>query len=100
MTFTALSLRPAPGRRDELIAYYRSAGILEASGAIASQVLVPEDDPDTVVVTALWADDDARAAWQNSPRRLEFARGMAPFFDSADAASTRVFRVAHHHVTR
>ncbi|MFJ8794366.1 antibiotic biosynthesis monooxygenase [Streptomyces sp. NPDC102462] len=95
MEFTLLTLRPAPGRRDELVAHYRAAGILEASGALSSQVLVPEGGAE-VVVTALWADDQARADWQNSPRRKEFARGMAPFFDSADAASTRVFHVGHH----
>ncbi|MFH8516903.1 putative quinol monooxygenase [Streptomyces gelaticus] len=96
MEFTLLSLRTAPGRRDDLIAYYRSAGILEASGALAAQVIVPADEPDTVVVTALWADADAYDTWQNSPRREEFAVGMASFFDSADAISTREFHVAHH----
>jgi heme-degrading monooxygenase HmoA len=100
MKFTTLSLRTAPGRRDELIAYYRSAGILAASGAPAAQVLVPADEPDTIVVTALWADAAACAAWQNSPRRQELALGMAPFFDSADGVSTREFHVAQQHPAR
>jgi heme-degrading monooxygenase HmoA len=101
MKFTTLSLRTSPGRRDELIAYYRSAGILAASGALASQVLVPADDePDTIVVTALWADAAACAAWQNSLRRREYALGMAPFFESADAIGTREFHVAQHHAAR
>ncbi|MFF7889203.1 hypothetical protein ACH40F_50675 [Streptomyces sp. NPDC020794] len=101
MKFTTLSLRTSPGRRDELIPYYRSAGILGASGAPAAQVLVPADDePHTIVVTALWADVAARAAWQNSPRRREIALGMAPFFDSADAISTREFHVAEHYAAQ
>lgn len=90
-----LTLRPAPGRVDDVLAYYRAAGVLEASGALFSQVLVPDDDPGTVVVTALWADPAAYRAWHNSPERLEFSRGMAPFFDSPDGAHTREFQVEH-----
>ncbi|MET9386935.1 antibiotic biosynthesis monooxygenase family protein [Streptomyces sp. NPDC002928] len=97
MEFTWLSLRTAPGRRDELVDHYRSAGILEASGALAAQVLIPEEEPDTIVVTALWADADAYEAWQNSPKRQEYALGMAGFFDSADGVSTRSFHVATRH---
>ncbi|MFJ6892987.1 antibiotic biosynthesis monooxygenase [Streptomyces hokutonensis] len=97
MKFTTLSLRTSPGRRDELIAFYRSADVLAVSGALAAQILVPPDEPDTIVVTALWADAAACAAWQNSPLRRELAQGMAPFFDSADAVSTREFHVARHH---
>ncbi|MFC7965481.1 putative quinol monooxygenase [Streptomyces cinereoruber] len=93
--FTMLTLRPTADRVDDVIAYYRTAGVLEASGAAASHVLVAEDDPGTVVVTALWTDSAAYAAWQNSLERREFAEGMAPFFDSADSAHTREFRVAH-----
>ncbi|MFE3000870.1 antibiotic biosynthesis monooxygenase family protein [Nocardia sp. NPDC059246] len=96
MQFTSLSLRTSPGRRDELVERYRSLGILEASGALAAQVLIPADEPDAVVVTALWADAVACAAWQNSPQRQEFALALMPFFDSADAISSRGFHVAHH----
>lgn len=90
-----LTLRPAPGRVDDVIAYYRAAGILEASGALSSQILVPDDDPDAVVVTALWADPAGYAAWHNSPERLKFSQGMARFFGSADSAHTRGFQVEH-----
>ncbi|MFC1407251.1 MULTISPECIES: antibiotic biosynthesis monooxygenase family protein [Streptacidiphilus] len=100
MEFTSLSLRTAPGRRDELVDYYGSVGILEASGALAAQVLIPADEPDTVVVTALWADAGAYTAWQNSPRRQEYALAMEQFFDSADGISTRSFRVAQHHAAQ
>ena len=96
MKLTSLTLRTAPGRRDALIAYYRSAGVLEASGALAAEVLVPSDEADTVVVTALWADADACTAWQNSSQRREFAHGMASFFDSPGSTSTREYHVAHH----
>ncbi|MFF1398019.1 putative quinol monooxygenase [Streptomyces sp. NPDC058287] len=92
---TMLTLRPSAGRVEEVIAYYRTAGVLEASGAVTAHVLVAEDDPGAVVVTALWADPAAYATWQNSPERQEFGRGMAPFFDSADGAHTREFHVAH-----
>ncbi len=90
-----LTLRPAPGRVEDLIAHYRAAGILEASGALSSQLLLPDDEPDSVVVTALWADSAAYTAWQNSPERLEFSRSLAPFFGSADSAHTREFQVTH-----
>ena len=93
-----LTLRPAPGRVDDVIAYYRAAEILEASGALSSQVLVPDDDPGTLVVTAVWADPAAYTAWQNSSERLEFSQGMAPFFGSADSAHTQEFQVLHGNV--
>ncbi|MEU6498466.1 antibiotic biosynthesis monooxygenase family protein [Streptomyces californicus] len=94
---TMLTLRPTTGQVDDVVAHYRAAGVLEASGALASHVLVADDDPDTVVVTALWADAAAYTAWQNSPERRKFGEGMAPFFDSADGAHTRTFRVEHDH---
>ncbi|WP_116204651.1 antibiotic biosynthesis monooxygenase family protein [Amycolatopsis circi] len=94
-TLTMLTLRPAAGRTQEVLAYYREQGVLEASGALTAQVLVDGDDPDTVVVTALWADRSAYTAWQNSPKRREFSAGMAAFFDSAHGAHTREFQVAH-----
>ena len=97
MKFTMLTLQPAPGRVDDLIAYYRQARVLEASGALSSHVLVPDDDPGTVVVTALWADAAAYTAWHNSPERRKHGEGMVPFFDSADGARTRKFLVAHDH---
>ncbi|MEV5516078.1 antibiotic biosynthesis monooxygenase family protein [Streptomyces flaveolus] len=98
MRLTMLTLRPTPGRVDDVIAYYRAAGILEASGALSSQVLVPDGDPGAVVVTALWADLAAYTAWHNSPERLKFSQGMAPFFGSADSAHTREFQVKHGNV--
>lgn len=91
---TLLTLRPKPGRAEELIAYYRSAGILEASGALSAQVLTSEDDPDEVVVAALWADPAAYAQWHSSPARLAFGEALAPLI-SPDGASTREFRVVH-----
>ncbi|MFD0039908.1 antibiotic biosynthesis monooxygenase family protein [Streptomyces anulatus] len=94
---TMLTLRPTAGQVGDVIAYYRTVGVLEASGALASHVLVADDDPGTVMVTALWADSAAYTTWQNSPERRKFGEGMAPFFDSADAAHTREFRVAHDH---
>lgn len=96
MRFTLLSLRTSPGRRAELLAYYRAAGILEASGALAAQLLIPADEPDTSVVTALWADAAAYGTWQNSPKRQEFAAVMTRFLDAADAVTTRSFDVVHH----
>nr|WP_159059416.1 antibiotic biosynthesis monooxygenase family protein [Streptomyces antibioticus] len=98
MRLTMLTLRPAPGRVEDLIAHYRAAGILEASGALSSQILVPDDEPDTVVVAALWADSAGYTAWQNSPERLEFSRGLAPLFGSAASPHTREFQVAHGYV--
>ncbi|WP_098010717.1 putative quinol monooxygenase [Streptomyces sp. sk226] len=92
---TTLTLRPTAGHVDDVIAYYRTSGVLEASGAHASYVLVADDDPGTVVVTALWADSAAYTAWQNSTERRGYGEGMAHFFDSPDDASSREFRIVH-----
>jgi heme-degrading monooxygenase HmoA len=95
MLVSMLTLRPAAGRRDDLVAWYRTSGVLEESGALSSQVLVGDDAPDTLVVTALWADADGYRAWQDSPRRAEFGVQMASFFDRAGVVSTQQFDVAH-----
>jgi heme-degrading monooxygenase HmoA len=94
MLLSMLTLRPAAGRRDDLVAWYRTSGVLEESGALSSQVLVGED-ADDVVVTAFWADADGYRTWQDSPRRAEFGAQMAPFFDRSSTVGTQQFEVVH-----
>lgn len=96
MILSVLTLQPADGRIEDLITFYQEGGVLEASGALSTQVMVAEDNPTTLVVTALWPDDEAYTVWQNSPVRLEFGRSMASFFDSGDSARSHRFHVVHH----
>lgn len=95
MKLSLLTLRPAPGRADALISYYREQRILEESGAAQSYVLVDEEEPETVTVAALWSGAAEYESWLASPRRAEFAEGMADFFDETGTSGSRSFRVAH-----
>lgn len=73
---TILTLHVPQNRRDEVVAYYDSARILEASGAETARLCTKPGGSGTVVVIAQWPDISAYEAWQASEARLEFSRGI------------------------
>ena len=72
---SVLFIRAKPGRRDELVALFDRLGILEKAsrqeGFISSEVHVPVDGEDLVMVTATWATADAYQGWLDNPVREE-----------------------------
>jgi len=90
---TILTLHVPTDRRDAVVAYYGSAGILEASRAERTQLCVKPDDSGTVVVLAQWPDRSAYEVWQASEERIEFARGIQEAAAGAVTATSDVLQI-------
>lgn len=92
--FTILTLHVSPDRRDDLVRYYKSARVLELSGAESSQLCLKSNDAGTVIAVATWPDASAYEAWQNAPLRAEFAQGILEAAGGSVTATSEVFQVA------
>jgi quinol monooxygenase YgiN len=72
---SVLFIRVKPGRRDELVGLFDRLDILEKAsrqeGFVSSEVHVPADGEDLVMVTATWATAEAYQGWLDNPVREE-----------------------------
>ncbi|WP_448719361.1 putative quinol monooxygenase [Microbacterium natoriense] len=91
---TILTLHVPADRSDDVIGYYRTARILDASGASWTQLGTKTDDAGTLVVIATWPDAAAYEVWQKSPARGDFSRGILDAADGSVTATSEVFQVA------
>ena len=70
---SVLYIRTKRGRRDELVALFERLHILEQAsrqaGFISSEVHVPVDGEDLVLVTATWTSPEASQGWLDNPAR-------------------------------
>ncbi len=80
-TFLYLDVRP--GERDALIAWYKENGALEKAVEYAncrSTEMYPlPDDPDKVLVTALWENPEDYQRWVDHPWRRSSSSGINQF---------------------
>ncbi|WP_165313165.1 antibiotic biosynthesis monooxygenase [Rothia halotolerans] len=90
---TILTLRVPRDRSDDVVRYYRSARILEESGAASARLCVDAEDSGNVVVVAEWPDAAAYEAWQGAPEREEFSRGILGAAGGAVDAGGQVLQV-------
>lgn len=90
---TILTLHVPQDRTNEVLAYYESARVLEASGAQSTQLCAKSDASGTVVVVAQWPDIDAYEAWQSSEARSEFSRGIQNAAGDEVTATSEVFQI-------
>lgn len=81
---TTLTLEVPADRRDDVVAFYAAARVLQESGATSTRLCTSTGDLGTVLVIAEWPDEHAYLSWQASPRREEFSQGIL------DAAAGRV----------
>ena len=94
-TRSILFIRTKPGRRDELVELFTRLEILEKAsrqeGFISSEVQVPVDDDDHIVVTATWTSPDAYRGWLENPIREE----MRPELErlAAGEPESRVYEI-------
>jgi quinol monooxygenase YgiN len=74
-TRSVLYIHTKPGRRDELVQLFERLQILEKAsrqeGFISSEVHVPVDGEDLVLVTATWTSPEAYQGWLDNPVREE-----------------------------
>lgn len=86
-----------PDRVDEVVRMYRTEEILEYSLAhsdcIATELSVATHGSGTVLVTALWPDEDAYQGWLNNPWRAHSSERLADILTSATVGAGRTFSI-------
>jgi quinol monooxygenase YgiN len=84
-TRSVLTIRAKPGCRDAVLELFARLQILEKAGRekgfLASEVQVPVDGADEVLVTATWTSTEAYRGWLESPVREEMRPELEPLVD-------------------
>ena len=82
---SVLYIRTKPGRRGELVAAFERLRILEQAsrqeGFMSSEVHVPVDGGDLVMVTATWTTPEAYQGWLDNPVREEMRADVEELAD-------------------
>ena len=82
MTRSQLHLRAKPGKRDELLRELDRLEVFVAvrdqPGFLAAEVLVPDNDPDAVLVCGSWSSAEHYERWRAGTARAELVRGLQP----------------------
>ena len=95
MTRSVLFFSILPGRRDEFVAGFRRLEVLRRAsrqpGFRRSQLHVPVDGSDEVLVTADWDSPAAYQGWLDNPVRAEIQAELGPLL--AAEPVPRVFEV-------
>ena len=95
MTRSVLFFSILPGRRDEFVAGLRRLEVLRRAsrqpGFRRSQLHVPVDGSDEVLVTADWDSPEAYQGWLDNPVRAEIQAELGPLL--ATDPVPRVFEV-------
>jgi len=73
LTRSVLVIRAKPGRREALVELFARLNVLELAsrqeGFVSSELQVPTDDDEHVLVTALWTSPAAYQGWLDNPVR-------------------------------
>jgi heme-degrading monooxygenase HmoA len=81
MIRSVLYLKPKDVDGRAIADFYRLHGVLdralEQDGCLGSELQLPLDGGDAVLVTALWRDADAYFGWLENPARAAYADGLA-----------------------
>jgi quinol monooxygenase YgiN len=68
-----LYMRPAQGRRDDVIALFERLGVperaLQQDGCLSVELQVAPEESEPILVTALWSHRDAYDGWLANPWR-------------------------------
>ncbi len=87
LTRSVLYLRTQPGKRAAVVDGYRELRILEDAleqdGCLGCELQLSQDDPNLVLVTALWRDADAYAGWVANPVRERARSTIEPLVEGA-----------------
>lgn len=83
---TCLRMTSTPGDRDELIAAFLDADVLDRSasqvGFLGAELVTCDEDRDSVLVLALWTGREAYDGWLQSPVRDEISGALKPLIAS------------------
>ena len=82
MTRSVLVFDVLPGKRDEFVARFRQLEVLEharrQAGFRRSELCVPDDGGDRVMVTAEWDSPEAYQGWLDNPIRPVIQAELGP----------------------
>jgi heme-degrading monooxygenase HmoA len=92
---SVLYIRTKPGCRDQVVELFERLQILEQAslqpGFISSEVHVPVDGEDLVLVTATWSSAEAYRGWLESPVREEMRPSLEAL--AAGEPESRVYEI-------
>jgi heme-degrading monooxygenase HmoA len=92
---SVLYIRTKPGCRDQLVELFTRLQILEQAsrqeGFISSEIHVPVDGDDLVLVTATWATPEAYQGWLDNPVREEMRADLELLADGEP--ESRVYEI-------
>lgn len=93
-----LSLRVHPGQREAAAQAYAHRRVLEECaeaipGFLGGELMLSQDDPDLLCVSALWDGEASYQQWLASPVRAAQGPDLAIFL--AQAPSSALFEMAH-----
>jgi heme-degrading monooxygenase HmoA len=97
---SVLYVRPRSGKANAVVEFYKRKRVLETAleqpGCIATEIQVPLNAEEPLLVTALWQSAEAYQGWIENPVRRTFATGLDELVDE-DLANVRggVYEVAH-----
>ena len=101
MIRSVLYLRAKNGNAQALVDAYRDHGILERAlltpGCLGSDIEVPIDPSEPVLVTALWDSPEAYQRWVDDPWRAGSTGLLSPFLETDLNKGVRgqLYKVGH-----
>ncbi len=95
MIQTHLEIQVHRGQRQDAIAALEARRIFEecaeaVDGFLGGELLLPEDEPDTLYIIARWQTRDAAMAWLASPVRAAQNSDLSPFVSKAPVSRIMV----------
>jgi heme-degrading monooxygenase HmoA len=80
-----LYLNVKPGRVDDLIEWYKEVDSLGMAvklvGCVSTEIYPLPDEPNRLMVTALWRDEHDYQRWVDHPYRQGLTQGINEFID-------------------
>jgi len=98
LTRSVLYLTTKPGKRAAVVDGYRELRILEDAleqeGCLGCELQLSQEDPNLILVTALWRDAGAYAGWVANPVRERARSTIEPLVEGAIEGT--LFDIALH----
>ncbi|MDR1214335.1 MAG: antibiotic biosynthesis monooxygenase [Propionibacteriaceae bacterium] len=82
-----LYLNVKPGQTEALIEWYKEVDSLgmavRLAGCVSTEIYPLPDQPDRLLVTALWRDRDDYQGWVDHPYRKQLTAGINQYIDDS-----------------
>ncbi|MBB3178761.1 antibiotic biosynthesis monooxygenase [Variovorax sp. Sphag1AA] len=96
-----LTFQVRPGMRDEAVRTFVQGRVLEecaqaVAGFLSGELMLSQEDPDLMYVTAQWINEAAYQQWLASPVRAAQGPALAPFL--AHEPSAALLQIVHSYI--